>query len=168
MSKLDFLCQEVAELLDYDAETGNFHWKDSDCNRAILRGKKAGYVKNDGYYYIMFQRKKLLAHRIAWFKVFGRSPSGQIDHINMNRADNRLCNLREASHADNVRNRPAQSNNTSGFKGVTFHKQTRKYHASISLNNRKLSLGYFDTGLEASQAYQTAAKEHHGEFARFN
>lgn len=168
MKPLDTLLRELALCLNYNAETGDFYWKDSECNRHHIRGKKAGYAKNDGYVYINFKRKKILAHRAAWFIVFERPPSAQIDHINMNRGDNRLCNLREASHADNIRNRSAQANNTSGFKGVTFNKRSAKYEASIRFNKEKRSLGCFDTALEASQAYQAAAKEHHGEFARFN
>ena len=159
--------QRAASVLDYDRVEGSFAWMNVPSVRPHLRGKPAGSVYLDGYIYIRFEGKCLLAHRLAWVITTGRLPNGPIDHIDMNRANNSVSNLRRASVTDNNRNRVKQSNNTSGHKGVTFHKGTGKYHAKICVNKRRISLGYFELAEQAAFAYQQAAKEHHGEFARF-
>lgn len=159
---------EAAKLIGYERETGRLYWLDDERNQRNLRGTSAGSKYQDGYTYIRFRGKTLCAHRVAWVIEHGVLPEQQIDHINMDRSDNRTYNLRLATYAANNQNRKAQSNNTSGFKGVTLHKASGKYQAKIRANKKTRSLGYFRTALEASQAYQAAAKEHHGEFARFN
>jgi len=158
---------EAADYLQYEPATGLFTWARIDAVRPNLRGKNAGCAYSDGYVYIRFNGKRLLAHRLAWIKVHKQMPDAQIDHINMCRSDNRIDNLRIASVTDNNRNRKAKSNNTSGFKGVTFHKGTNKFNAKICVNKRRISLGYFDSAEQASVVYQQAAREHHGNFARF-
>lgn len=158
----------VAQLLEYDRVDGTFRWRKSEQIAHNLRGRVAGSRYADGYVYIRFEGKRLLAHRLAWLIVTGRLPLGPIDHVNMDRSDNSIANLRCATVTQNNRNRGPQSNNTSGHKGVTFHKATRKYHAKICVNKKRISLGYFDSVEQAAIAYQHAAKEHHGEFARFN
>ena len=159
--------QKAAFVLYYDQVAGFFVWMNVTSVRPHLRGKLAGSLYSDGYIYIRFEGKRLLAHRLAWVIATGNLPNCPIDHIDMNRANNSLFNLRLASVTENNRNRVKQSNNTSGYKGVTFHKGTGKYHAKICVNKQRISLGYFKSANEASLAYQQAAKEHHGEFARF-
>jgi hypothetical protein len=158
---------EAANHLQYEPVTGFFTWLHIDAVRPHLRGKSAGCAYSDGYVYIRFNGKRLLAHRLAWIKVHKQMPDRQIDHINMCRSENRIDNLRLATLTDNNRNRKAQSNNTSGYKGVTFHKGTGRFQAKICVNKRRISLGYFESAERASIAYQKAAKEHHGDFARF-
>lgn len=159
--------QRAARCLEYNRVAGEFVWANTEAIRANIRGKPAGSVYSDGYVYIRFEGKCLLAHRLAWVIMTGLLPSGPIDHIDMDRANNSAFNLRLASVTQNNRNRRAQSNNTSGHKGVTFHKGTGKYHAKICANKKRISLGYFNSAEQAALAYQQAAKEHHGEFARF-
>ena len=163
---MDEIYKYVASLLEYDPENGEFTW--TSCKEVLtrLRGKAAGSTYSDGYVYIRYGGRRLLAHRIAWVKLYGVLPECSIDHINMNKSDNRQNNLRSATLTENNRNRAKQSNNTSGYKGVTFHRGTGKYQAKICVNKQRISLGYFDDPLVASGAYQQAAKEHHGEFAR--
>lgn len=121
-----------------------------------------------GYRSISIDDRDYLAHRLAWLYVHGKWPPHQLDHINMDRADNRMCNLRQADNAENNCNRPLQSNNTSGFKGVSFHKQTRKWKASLKVRGKDIHLGLFDEAEAAAAAYRLAAQKHFGEFARFN
>lgn len=91
----------------------------------------------------------------------------QVDHINGDRLDNRKANLRICTHAENGRNRGAPRNNTSGFKGVHFHKQCRKWQAQIKIDGQKKHLGLFDSAEEAHAAYCLAADLLHGTFARY-
>lgn len=91
-----------------------------------------------------------------------------IDHINGDGLDNRRANLRQATHAENMRNRRIGSNNTSGFKGVSLHKASGRWVAQICADNVRHHLGYHDTPTEAAIAYDAAARELHGEFAWLN
>jgi hypothetical protein len=157
------LLAALAARLSYAQDSGAVVWVGHAYRRA---GTPAGTTRADGYRYVLFNGRRVLEHRIAWALHHGCWPSAQIDHINGIRNDNRLCNLRLASVAENNRNRPKQSNNTSGFKGVSFHKGTGRFHARITFQKRCHSLGYFVTAQEAHQAYACAVKEMHGEFGQ--
>lgn len=95
-------------------------------------------------------------------------PKISVDHINGNRLDNQRHNLRICSHAENMRNQKINSKNTSGFKGVSFRNDSGLWRARISLNGKRIVIGYFKTAEEAAQAYNIKAKELHEEFARLN
>lgn len=103
------------------------------------------------------------AHRVAWALVHGYWPE-TIDHINGNRSDNRLVNLRACTQAENVRNCPVRKHNRLGVKGV--QKWGNKFTASIRLNGKVNRLGTFETIAEAAAAYAKASAELHGEFGR--
>jgi hypothetical protein len=90
------------------------------------------------------------------------------DHIDGNGLNNRESNLRSATHTQNMCNRGKQRNNTSGFKGVYFHKRARRWAAQIKLNQRWIYLGLFDEPEEAAHVYDAAALKYFGEFARPN
>jgi hypothetical protein len=90
------------------------------------------------------------------------------DHINLDGLDNRRANLRPATHAENLRNRGRQTNNSSGFKGVTWNKRSRKWQAQIGVDRGKRYLGNFVDPEDAARAYDLAARDLHGEFARLN
>lgn len=91
----------------------------------------------------------------------------KVDHINGNRLDNRRGNLRICTDAQNQRNRGKNKNNTSGFKGVTWSKNRKKWYAHIGFGGRDYFLGFYATPEAAHQAYCEAAAKHHGEFAKF-
>lgn len=91
-----------------------------------------------------------------------------VDHINGNGLDNRRANLRPASHSENLRNQRLSRANTSGYKGVVWHRASKRWHARIKLNGRTISLKYHATPEDAAHAYDAAAVELHGEFARLN
>jgi hypothetical protein len=153
----DLTQQYLHDILRYDAETGNFFWKIKTNSRAPV-GELAG--KNSltyGYRQIGINKKLYRAHRLVWFYFHGTWPSEQIDHINGCRSDNRIENLRVVTHQQNAWNlQKAKNNSKSGYLGVCWKKSHNKWKAEIRLNGRKTFLGYFDTALEASEAYQNA------------
>jgi hypothetical protein len=109
------------EVLQYEPETGLFYWLVQYSNR-IRVGGVAGCVRKDGYIQIGVNKSRIFAHRLAWYFIHGELPD-EIDHINHNRQDNRIENLRTACHAINKKNRTAQRNNTSGMSNVWFDKR---------------------------------------------
>lgn len=102
-------------------------------------------------------------------RVINKTSKGfHTDHINSNRLDNRKVNLRTATRAQNARNKSNQKNNTSGYKGVSWHARNKRWRASISLNNKPVNIGCFKTKEEAARAYNEAAIRLHGEFSKLN
>lgn len=154
----------LREFLSYDPHTGIFIWVKSPGRKSITQGRVAGTIDSHGYIRIRLDGKDYRAHRLAWLYVFGRFPENEIDHINLLKADNRISNLREATHSENIRNRAKPSSNTSGYKGVFFIKSMNKFRAVCGANGKRHRLGYFTTAVEASEAYNKFAAENHGEF----
>jgi hypothetical protein len=157
--------ERLRELLAYDPETGAFTWLVS-LSRNVPAGRRAGSVRRDGYAQVCIGGVRYMAHTLAWFYVHGEWRVGGLDHVNGDRADNRLANLRRSSPAQNSANSRCHADNVSGFKGVSWHKPTSRWNARIRTGGVNRSLGYFDTPEEAHAAYAKAALEHHGEFAR--
>lgn len=148
------------EKLSYDKETGIIVWTEGRFN-----GCEAGTLL-DGYMRIKFEGKNYRNHRVAWFMIHGEWPNGELDHINGDRADNRICNLREATKFQNQGNRKRNSNSKSGIKGVIWNKRLQKWEVQIQCENKPRYLGLFHDIEEAAAVYAKAAKEHFGEFAR--
>jgi len=92
----------------------------------------------------------------------------QIDHKDRNPLNNRKINLRICTHSQNQMNKNKGKNNTSGYKGVYWHKRNKKWAAHIRFNNKKYHIGYFNKKTEAAMAYNKAAVKHHGEYACLN
>ena len=132
----------------------------------MTAGAEAGSIWRDGYRYIRFNGAVYLAHRLAFALHHGFFPEA-IDHINTVKNDNRISNLRQATVAENNRNKQKQANNSTGYKGVSFNKKTKKFQARITSDGTHHSLGNFATLEEAASAYAKAAGDLHGEFARF-
>lgn len=154
----------LQELLHYDPETGVFTWR---VDRVRVRaGERAGKVTRDGYIEIGVDGKRYGAHRLAFLYMSGAIPSSYVDHINLTKSDNRWCNLRPASSSQNQMNTSGRPNNTSGFKGVSWHPREERWRADIRVDGKKKCLGYFDTPEDGYDAYCAAAKSHYGEFAR--
>jgi hypothetical protein len=154
----------LKELLSYDPDTGEFRWLQSRYRNKV--GTTAGCLYSEGYRVIALDRKRYLAHRLAWLFMTGVWPGGEIDHINGNPSDNRFANLREATRQQNGANRRVGSNNKSGFKGVHWHKGDKRWRAQIMVAKRIIHLGSFETPEAAHAAYLIAASEHFGEFRR--
>lgn len=153
---VDLTAAEARNLFRYDPETGEL----------FRGGCVTGSVdKSNGYRCVFANGRKYKAHRLAWLMVYGDWPSDFLDHINGDRDDNRITNLRECTNAENLRNTGAYRSNTSGYKGVSFHKRSKKFYAKINVDGRERFLGSFETALSAYAAYCEAANRLHGDFA---
>lgn len=147
------LTQDILkDKLLYDEHTGIFTWLKSDTKR-IKTGSIAGFTDVRGYVSIHISKKLYYAHRLAWLYKYGNMPKQNIDHINGNRNDNRIENLREASQQQNVMNVGARKRNTSGYKGVSFSKVANKWEARFTYNKKTNYLGLFLTAELARDAY---------------
>jgi hypothetical protein len=149
-----YIDPDIKKYLRYDAETGKLFWK-LNKGRAGKAGNEAGWFEKR-YCRVTINRKKYQAHRIAWLLTYGSWPVDQIDHINGNKKDNRLENLRDVSSRENARNRKIHKNNTSGALGVSFNKRGQNYQAKIMVNKKSKHLGYFKNKEEAIAARAAA------------
>lgn len=143
---------EIVNIFNYNPDTGEIIYKVSRGSKKA--GSVAGYVHKSGYIQIEIKGKAYLAHRLAWLLTYGSWPEKNIDHINNVKTDNRICNLRDVSQAENTKNRSIGSSNTSGFLGVSYYKATGNWVAKYS----NKTIGYYPTPELASEAY-TAYKE---------
>lgn len=155
----------LREVLEYNPETGLWTWLSTLSIRRVS-GSQAGELKKNGYIFIGIDCERYRAHRLAWFYVYGKWPQYQIDHINGNRSDNRLVNLRLATNKENSTNRDKNRNNTSGFKGVFWNKRSKKWTAKINNGSKQIHLGNFYDPLDAHNAYIKASKTLFGDFGR--
>ena len=154
---------ELRSILHYDPLTGVF--TRIKPTRKCRVGTVPGSFNSKGYFRIMVNGKKYQAHRLAWLYVYGTWPKNQIDHINRNRSDNRIANLRDVTNQQNMCNAGDFSTNTSGRKGVYWDKRDSRWRACITDKGRYLSLGYFDTQAKAVAARVAAEKLYWAELA---
>ena len=148
----------LRQLLLYTPETGEWVWLVSRGNAA--KGSLAGSVGERGYRYIGLDGHRHRSSRLAFLYMTGSVPE-LVDHINRQRDDDRWVNLRSVTKSCNSQNRSQQSNNSSGFAGVSFHKASKKWRATIRARGALRHLGLFLTAEEASSAYQAAKAELH-------
>lgn len=164
------------ECFHYNLETGDLTWKKRPIEHfKDLRAYKIWNTKNSGkvidrtckemYLNVSVNRVCYRVHRIIWTMVYGKCPDNQIDHINGNRRDNRIINLRQATHAENCRNHRKWEKITSGFKGAYHNKKIKRYFSTIESNGSVTYLGSFPTPELAHAAYCAAADRLHGEFS---
>ena len=169
--------EQLRELLRYEPETGKLFWKERPreacaTNRSFgiwksrFAGKEALACIDEGYKTGFMFSSKQRAHRVAWAIYYGQWPKDQIDHINQDRSDNRISNLREAANCQNQWNISVRSSSRTGLKGVGF--RNGKYLARICVEGNRIFLGYFPTKESAHAAYCNAAEKYHGKFARKN
>jgi len=161
--------ETIRKLLNYDLETGVFTWNHRvDAIPAwniSWAGSVAGVINGRGYRVITIQYKLFRAHRLAWVYVYGNTldQNTEIDHINGDRGDNRISNLRLSTKSQNQANSKKKGQN--GLpKGVQMNKS--RFMSRIMVNRKLIYLGTFDTPEEASFFYNYAAQYYHGEFAR--
>jgi len=166
----------LRQILNYDHGNGEIRWRvrpreHFTTNRACstwnarFAGKIAGALFI-GYRRITIDYKPYLAHRLAWLYMTGDWPSGDLDHVNLDKSSNSFTNLRLATRSQNMANTKVQSNNTSGVKGVCLDKHRNKWLVQIKHNGKKIYIGRYDTIEEADAAYAHAAAKYHGEFGR--
>lgn len=137
---------------------------DSGIITRLSTGRQAGSPNAAGYLTVSIKGKNYYAHRIAYLLFYGDIPSGQVDHINGLKSDNRICNLRIATASQNKFNEGLRSTNTTGFKGVYWHKKAGKWSAGIRHNGKQIHLGLFIKKADAIKARKDKAMELHGEF----
>lgn len=155
--------KRLKDVLSYNADTGAFIWliHKNSFGGVVKPGEFAKNVSVWGYARIGIDGKRYMAHRLAWFYVYGEWPNDQIDHINRNRSDNRLCNLRLSSQGENMQNITLPSHNTSGHKGISWDRQRQKWFAKIQHDRKQIPLGRFDVIDEAIKAYAEAKTKYH-------
>ncbi len=146
--------ETLTSFLDYNPTTGEFTWKIS--TKGYTKNRKAISKTTQGYLCVGYKGKIYLLHRLAWFYVYKTLPLGLIDHINKDKTDNRICNLRLATYSENAQN-------TNRVK-KGFYKNKNKYIARIKHNNKSIYLGSFFTELEAKQAYLEAKRKYHSHY----
>lgn len=162
----------IKKFISYNPETGKFFWIKQGNWKAVA-GRESGSLFRCAigltYRIVSFGRTNYLAHRLAWWWIHGKMPPDMIDHINGNGLDNRICNLRLATQSQNMANwtRRAKRNCYRGVshKGYNFPKP---WQARIGHQGVRLYLGTFANKKDAARAYDKAAKELFGEFAKLN
>ena len=153
--------RRLRALLDYDDTTGIFSWRKPTSNR-VKSGDVANCQDKAGYVVIRIDGALHKAHRLAWLYYYGSAPCAYIDHIDMDKSNNRISNLRLATKAQNQANVIVRNDSRLGVKGVYFDAKRNKYQVKI----RRQHIGRFNTLPEAIDAYKTAACIEFGEFAR--
>ena len=144
----------LRELVIYNPITGVFVRRKKTAPR-INVGDVAG-TKSNGYLVACLDSKVYLCHRLAWLYSFKEWPENQIDHINGNRSDNRICNLRAVNMSENGKNQRMHSTNTSGRVGVSWSKMAGKWQAAINANKKAKHLGFFASFEAAVSARELA------------
>lgn len=169
--KLDYghgLEEEILRKMSYDPLTGEITWRKIEHSlsngdkifNGRYSGKRAGTPHiQDGYNHIGIGGRMILAHRLAWFIYYDEWPDGIIDHINHDRLDNRIVNLRDSNSKEQTYNQSLYRNNTSGQVGVNFSKSSNKWQARIWHGSKAYHLGLFETYEDAVEARKVAEKE---------
>jgi len=147
----------------FEYKDGALYWKID--KKKKKPGQLAGRTKINGYCEVRLDGKLYGTHRLIFMMVYGYLPK-IIDHIDGNPSNNFIDNLREASHAQNMRNSQRPKNNTSGFKGVYFDKRNSNWIAQCVVDGNKFHLGSFKDIHDAASAVTSFREEHHKEFAR--
>lgn len=154
--------ERLMELLVYDSLTGVFTDR---INRARARaGNVAGCLNNCGYTVIRIDGKLILAHRLSWLWVHGEWPTGDIDHINGVRTDNRIVNLRHVTRKQNLENQSLRLQNTSGHRGVSWDTERLLWVAQVHHNRKHYFAGRFasvEDAAAAAKAKRDALFTHH-------
>lgn len=154
----------LRSLVSYDPEAGIFT-RLINTKNARAGTKTHGSVRPDGYLALSVDGRQYLCHRLAWLYVYGDWPAAHTDHIDGDRANNRIVNLRAASAAENGRNRTRkQKRNSSGIRGVYWFASRNKWVAQIGVDRKVFNLGYFATKEAAAAARRDAETRYHGNF----
>jgi len=149
--------EELKKLLHYEPTTGVFTWRVR--RQRIAAGTIAGTIMNRGYCRIHVNNKLYLSHRLAWLYVYGKLPK-ELDHINREKTDNRIENLREISHQKNTKNQSLRSDNKSGFTGINWHKCVNKWQVRLRTNGTNIQGGCFSSLKEAVLVRNRLEKQH--------
>lgn len=151
--------ESLKELYDkchdrYEYKEGKLYFK-RNLHSKQREGAEVGSLNNNGYLKVCLDKKNYLVHRLIFLMHYGYLPE-LLDHIDMDKLNNKIENLREADKELNSWNRDKQANNTSGYRGVSWNKNAEKWHAYIKVKGVRKHLGLFNTPEEANKAYETA------------
>lgn len=152
----------LKSLLSYDPETGDIRWKESAGRKPA--GSLAGSRHSHGYLTISVDKVKILAHRVAWAIHYGEWPAKMLDHRDLDKMNNRIVNLREASGSQNAANTRHLGSST-GLRGVFFFRN--RYIVRMKIRGKQRHIGCFLTEDEAKEVRDLAADLMYGEFARY-
>jgi hypothetical protein len=164
LSYRDLTLEDVRKIVAYDKESGLFVRVKAAPHMPV--GAICGFVHHTGYILIRVKNFRVPAHILAWLFITGEWPVEDVDHKDTDRANNREMNLRLSGDCGNAQNASRRSDNTSGFKGVTYFRRNRKWGASINCRGSRHFLGLFTIPELAHAARCVAATSLHGEFAR--
>jgi len=158
---------ELIRILDYNENTGIFIWKINPAKNVKI-GDTAGNVDSRGYIVIRIKGKAYKAHRLAWFYMTGEWPKYDIDHDDRVKTNNIFSNLKDSTKSENMKNRKKNKNNTSGFNGVYWDKEAKKWRVRIMVEGKLKHIGFFEDVNAAAEARLSANKQfnyhlNHGE-----
>lgn len=142
----------------YNKKTGSLTFRETRSNNA-KKGQIAGSIDSKGYRFVRLNKIAYRIHRIIWKMNYGSDPINTIDHINGDKLDNRLINLRDVTHQNNIKNCKKRTDNTSGVTGVSFNKKLNKWTAYFTIKGKLITIGYFVDKKEAIKARLKIAAE---------
>lgn len=145
----------VKRLFNYNELTGELSFIETK-GKGKRKDKKVGCINNAGYLVVWADNKLHQSHRLIWLHYYGRLPKNGIDHINGDKLDNRIKNLRDVSQGDNTKNRRKSKNNKSGFNGVFWDGTLKKWRARVNVNKKIINLGCFNDKSKAISARKDA------------
>ena len=146
-------------LLDYNSDNGEFKWTYAN-SKNTNKGKVAGTKLSNKYIRIFIFGKLYQAHRLAWYMYYGKEPEYGLDHIDGNKHNNAIDNLRDVPQASNAKNSSLSISSSSGFTGVTFMKRSKKWRSRIMVDGADIHLGFFNDKQDAIIARVIANKKY--------
>ena len=150
----------------FEYRDGHLWWV-KPTSRNVKVGQQFGTCHNRGYRAGRLKGKNYLEHRLIWLYHYGIWPKEQIDHINGVKDDNRIGNLRECTVQQNSFNRKSGKDSSSGYKGVSWHKQCKKWQVQYHYKGKDYYLGLYETEEEAAEAYRKATEHLHKDYANY-
>ena len=151
---------EILEsLLDYNADSGEIKWTYAN-SKNTNKGKVAGTKLSNKYIRIFIYGKLYQAHRLAWYMYYGKEPEYGLDHIDGNKHNNAIDNLRDIPQSGNAKNSSLSKANSSGFTGVTFMRRSKKWRSRIMVDGSDIHLGFYDDKQKAISARVRANRKY--------